>query len=75
MKTLLLSLAALLVGGSPVTNDQSCGAREWYNPRTNACQSYALQSSCGLLGKQCPDGTFCTNDDGWAQNSMGTSYN
>ena len=53
-KVWLLGLGALLVQGSPVPQDQSqaCSDYEWFNPRVNACQSYASTSSCELLGKQ-----------------------
>ena len=72
MKALLLSLAVFLVDANPPPQSQSCSDYQWFNPRTNACQSYVLATSCGLLGKTCGSGEYCTNNDGWSRNAMGT---
>lgn len=75
-KVWLVGLGALLVHGSPLPEDQSqaCGEYEWFNPRVNACQSYASTSSCGLLGKQCDTDSYCTNNKEWSTNAMGIQY-
>jgi hypothetical protein len=76
MKVVLFSLAILLAEANPIELparilSQTCGDYEWFNPRANTCQGFAVPSSCGLLAKTCGSGEYCTNNDGWSKNAMG----
>jgi hypothetical protein len=42
----------LLVHGSPVPDAQTCGLCEWFNPRTNACQSYVFARPHGSQSRR-----------------------
>src|SRR5579862_7511555 len=67
----LVAKAAPLYANTTQSTQPTCGKYEWYNPRTSACQSYALSSSCGFTGQNCTASSeSCTNNNAWSQNAF-----